>query len=180
MATPVAKALFVPGTLSAGPKATARTKENGDAESSGEASGRDKSNDAKGPVAAFIVLALATVLLIAALVTSLLHTTGLVAENRQLRAHLAYAKAKLRRDGASGGTKHGNDSLTTYGFSEAVCTAQCGAPPRRKGAVLADSDGDGVPDHLDDDDDNDGIPDSQDNDDDGDGIPDSEEAGWIP
>ena len=38
-----------------------------------------------------------------------------------------------------------------------------------------DSDGDGVPDHLDDDDDNDGIPDSQDNDDDGDGIPDSEE-----
>ena len=35
-----------------------------------------------------------------------------------------------------------------------------------------DSDGDGIPDHLDDDDDNDGIPDSQDNDDDGDGIPD--------
>ena len=39
-----------------------------------------------------------------------------------------------------------------------------------------DSDGDGIPDHLDDDDDNDGIPDSQDNDDDGDGIPDHLEA----
>jgi len=38
-----------------------------------------------------------------------------------------------------------------------------------------DSDGDGVPDYLDDDDDNDGIPDSQDNDDDGDGIPDDQE-----
>lgn len=32
-----------------------------------------------------------------------------------------------------------------------------------------DSDGDGIPDYLDDDDDNDGIPDSVDTDDDGDG-----------
>lgn len=32
-----------------------------------------------------------------------------------------------------------------------------------------DSDGDGIPDYLDDDDDNDGIPDSLDDDDDGDG-----------
>jgi hypothetical protein len=38
-----------------------------------------------------------------------------------------------------------------------------------------DSDGDGIPDYLDEDDDNDGIPDSQDDDDDGDGIPDDEE-----
>ena len=38
-----------------------------------------------------------------------------------------------------------------------------------------DSDGDGIPDYLDEDDDNDGILDSQDDDDDGDGIPDSEE-----
>ena len=37
-----------------------------------------------------------------------------------------------------------------------------------------DTDGDGIPDYLDDDDDNDGIPDDQDDDDDGDGIPDSE------
>lgn len=35
-----------------------------------------------------------------------------------------------------------------------------------------DTDGDGVPDHLDSDDDNDGIPDHLDTDDDGDGIPD--------
>lgn len=35
-----------------------------------------------------------------------------------------------------------------------------------------DSDGDGIPDYLDDDDDNDGIPDHLDIDDDGDGIPD--------
>lgn len=33
-----------------------------------------------------------------------------------------------------------------------------------------DSDGDGVPDYLDDDDDNDGVPDSEDDDDDGDGT----------
>ena len=38
-----------------------------------------------------------------------------------------------------------------------------------------DTDGDGIPDYLDDDDDNDGIPDHLDNDDDNDGIPDSEE-----
>ena len=36
-----------------------------------------------------------------------------------------------------------------------------------------DTDGDGIPDYLDDDDDNDGIPDYLDDDDDGDGIPDS-------
>ena len=41
---------------------------------------------------------------------------------------------------------------------------------------LGDSDGDGIPDHLDDDDDGDGIPDHLDNDDDGDGIPDDEEG----
>ena len=39
--------------------------------------------------------------------------------------------------------------------------------------MLTDSDGDGIPDYLDDDDDNDGIPDDQDDDDDGDGIPDN-------
>lgn len=39
-----------------------------------------------------------------------------------------------------------------------------------------DSDGDGIPDDLDDDDDNDGIPDTLDDDDDGDGIPDNEEG----
>jgi len=38
-----------------------------------------------------------------------------------------------------------------------------------------DTDGDGIPDHLDPDDDGDGIPDYLDADDDGDGIPDSEE-----
>ena len=40
---------------------------------------------------------------------------------------------------------------------------------------VKDTDGDGVPDHLDDDDDGDGIPDHKDTDDDGDGIPDEEE-----
>ena len=35
-----------------------------------------------------------------------------------------------------------------------------------------DDDGDGVPDHLDDDDDNDGIPDHDEEDEDGDGVPD--------
>ena len=35
-----------------------------------------------------------------------------------------------------------------------------------------DTDGDGIPDYLDDDDDGDGIPDDEDDDDDGDGIPD--------
>ena len=39
-----------------------------------------------------------------------------------------------------------------------------------------DSDGDGIPDHLDDDDDGDGIPDHLDKDDDGDGIPDDQEG----
>ena len=39
-----------------------------------------------------------------------------------------------------------------------------------------DSDGDGIPDHLDDDDDGDGIPDDLDKDDDGDGIPDNQEG----
>ncbi len=38
-----------------------------------------------------------------------------------------------------------------------------------------DTDGDGIPDHLDDDDDGDGIPDHLDKDDDGDGIPDDQE-----
>ena len=38
---------------------------------------------------------------------------------------------------------------------------------------IKDSDGDGIPDHLDDDDDNDGIPDHLDDDDDNDGIPDA-------
>ena len=38
--------------------------------------------------------------------------------------------------------------------------------------MLKDSDGDGIPDYLDDDDDNDGIPDDEDDDDDGDGVPD--------
>ena len=38
-----------------------------------------------------------------------------------------------------------------------------------------DTDGDGIPDYLDDDDDNDGIPDDLDSDDDGDGIPDVQE-----
>ena len=37
------------------------------------------------------------------------------------------------------------------------------------------TDGDGIPDYLDDDDDGDGIPDHLDNDDDGDGIPDDQE-----
>ena len=41
---------------------------------------------------------------------------------------------------------------------------------------LVDSDGDGIPDHLDDDDDGDGIADHLDNDDDGDGIPDNQEG----
>ena len=39
-----------------------------------------------------------------------------------------------------------------------------------------DSDGDGIPDHLDDDDDGDGILDHLDTDDDGDGIPDDQEG----
>jgi hypothetical protein len=38
-----------------------------------------------------------------------------------------------------------------------------------------DTDGDGIPDYLDDDDDGDGIPDDIDDDDDGDGIPDEDE-----
>ncbi len=38
--------------------------------------------------------------------------------------------------------------------------------------IEKDTDGDGIPDYLDDDDDNDGIPDHIDDDDDGDGIPD--------
>lgn len=38
--------------------------------------------------------------------------------------------------------------------------------------MFKDSDGDGIPDHLDLDDDNDGIPDDEDPDDDNDGIPD--------
>ena len=44
---------------------------------------------------------------------------------------------------------------------------------------LVDSDGDGVPDYLDDDDDNDGIPDHVDHDQDGDGVPDSLEGKWL-
>jgi len=47
---------------------------------------------------------------------------------------------------------------------------QAAANPRFK-----DTDGDGIPDHLDPDDDGDGIPDYLDADDDGDGIPDTEE-----
>ena len=43
-------------------------------------------------------------------------------------------------------------------------------------SISVDSDGDGIPDHLDDDDDGDGIPDHLDTDDDGDGIPDHEEG----
>ena len=35
-----------------------------------------------------------------------------------------------------------------------------------------DDDGDGIPDHMDDDDDNDGVPDDEEEDEDGDGIPD--------
>ena len=42
--------------------------------------------------------------------------------------------------------------------------------------TVLDTDGDGTPDHLDDDDDNDGVPDHLDKDDDGDGIPDDQEA----
>ena len=42
-----------------------------------------------------------------------------------------------------------------------------------------DTDGDGIPDYLDDDDDGDGIPDSKDTDDDGDGIPDHEEIDKV-
>lgn len=42
-----------------------------------------------------------------------------------------------------------------------------------------DTDGDGIPDHLDDDDDNDGIPDHLDDDDDGDGILDVEDEDHI-
>ena len=38
---------------------------------------------------------------------------------------------------------------------------------------VKDTDGDGIPDHLDNDDDNDGIPDHLDDDDDNDGIPDA-------
>ena len=41
--------------------------------------------------------------------------------------------------------------------------------------ILADDDGDGIPNYLDDDDDNDGIPDDEDGDDDNDGVPDSQE-----
>ena len=42
-----------------------------------------------------------------------------------------------------------------------------------------DSDGDGVPDLIDDDDDNDGIPDDMDDDDDGNGVPDFLEADYV-
>jgi len=42
-----------------------------------------------------------------------------------------------------------------------------------------DTDGDGIPDYLDDDIDNDGVPNDQDDDKDGDGIPNSEEPGSI-
>lgn len=42
-----------------------------------------------------------------------------------------------------------------------------------------DTDGDGIPDHLDDDDDNDGIPDYLDDDDDGDGILDVEDEDHV-
>lgn len=43
------------------------------------------------------------------------------------------------------------------------------------GDPTKDTDGDGIPDYLDDDDDNDGTPDDEDDDDDGDGTPDSED-----
>ena len=45
--------------------------------------------------------------------------------------------------------------------------------------LTVDSDGDGIPDYLDDDDDNDGIPDHIDHDQDGDGVPDSLEGNVI-
>lgn len=68
-----------------------------------------------------------------------------------------------------------------------VCSSVCGgaspgvsadsvASRKRIDIRKKDTDGDGVPDYLDDDDDNDGIPDEKDDDDDGDGVKDVDEA----
>ena len=51
-----------------------------------------------------------------------------------------------------------------------------GAPVDLEFSKLKDTDGDGVPDYLDEDDDNDGIPDSEDQDDDGDGKIDTDKT----
>ena len=50
-------------------------------------------------------------------------------------------------------------------------TVPPGRPAASRAAGQKDTDGDGIPDHLDPDDDGDGIPDHLDADDDGDGIP---------
>jgi hypothetical protein len=55
------------------------------------------------------------------------------------------------------------------------CNSGCGSCNDPPAPPPTDTDGDGIPDHLDPDDDNDGIPDSIDDDDDGDGTPDAEE-----